>query len=216
MGPRVVSQTLLTPPRELIVPMKAAAWAQYYNSPSVPYARFAGAPHRAADGSLVEVFPTAGAGIRFNYLIAPQGGRDIRGFNFLSMTVGVEVVSGAPTFEFLSPSNQCKVGCDPVSARPMIWGGGPDLTSTTNRWWAHSIAWPLAAGKATIVVPLDGAQWSGVLGAMGNAGGKAAFAAAKAKCYALCITFGGGWYYGHGTDTKGGKARFQLFDYRLT
>lgn len=205
----------------LILPMKPGAWQQHYNSPTTAYA-LAGPLKLLPDGSgLTEMFPTKAAGIRYNYLVSPQGGRNINKYHYLQMTVGVTTEMGTPFFEYLSPTNQCRVGCDPVSARPMIWGPpGGDVTSTTNRWWATAMmAVPLAPGKFTITIPLDGANWTGVLGQSGKG---SAFAAAKANVYALCITFGGGWYYGHGTDTapvKGtlppAKASFQLYDYRL-
>ena len=212
--------TPVDPP--LIIPMLPGRWQQHYNTPT-GIAFGTAAPLRInPNGGLTEVFPD-NASMRFNYLITPLNGVNITKYHYLSMTVGVTTVSGNPVFEFLSPTNQCRIGCNPVSARLLIFGPNGDLTSTANRWWDQTTGfWPLAPGKATITVPLDGANWSGVLGQNGGAGGKAQFLASKVHVYALGLTFGGGWYMGHGTNTGCAagstapcKYSFQIYNYML-
>lgn len=200
----------------ILLPLKPHAWRQFYNSSSGAY--FSPAPPLKVepDGNLGEIFPvkTDGVQIRYNYLLHGMGGRDISKYHSITYTIAVKALSGTPVFEFLSATNRCHVSCYPVAARLLLWGPPDgDLSSVTNRWWAWASAIPLAPGTFTVTVSLDPSDWTGVQGRPGvkNAG----FALAKAHVYALGMTFGGGWHYSHGTDTKNGKALFKLIDYRL-
>jgi hypothetical protein len=182
-------------------------WKQHYNSPTLAFG-LAGPLKYNPSGYLEETFPTKALGIRYNYLVAPQNHIDITKYQSITYTIGVTVLSGTPTFEYLSPSNQCKVACNPVSARLMIWTKNVSLSDTTNRWWSNPVAIPLAPGKFSQTVSLDPINWTGVLGQ------KAPLNFDK-DVVGLTITFGGGWFYGHGTDTANGKASFQLYNYTL-
>lgn len=199
--------------------MKPGVWTQYHNSPTEAL-DIGPALTVNSDGSLSENFPPCALNQRPNYLVAKLGGRNISQYKSVTFSVGV---TADPTtkFVFRSPTNLCKVGCNPVSAKVIIWGPTADSSSLTNRWWAWTQSadvFVLAPGKATITVPLDGSHFTGVIGQPGlRKDGTIApgFAATKNSVYAMGLTFGGGFYAGHGTCVQGGKASFQLYGYTL-
>src|SRR5579863_9925407 len=96
----LVSTGFCQPP--LILPMQPCKWQQHYNSPTVAF-NLAKPLQVIPSGGLTEVFPTKAQNIRYNYLIAPQNHINITQYKYISMTVGVTVLSGTPVFEFLSP-----------------------------------------------------------------------------------------------------------------
>ena len=173
-------------------------WILHYNTP--------------ADALLTEQMFQTKTGTRFrfsqdtnhreNYLCKPYVA-DLTGKNSLSYRMLTHTVSGTPKFQFLSPTNQCKVGCNPVSAHPMLWVRNTDLSDTTNRWWSQEF-WPLPAeGQTTLNIPLDASHWTGVLG-------QKAGPDFDKQVIAICLTFGGGWYAGHGTYTTHGLEAFEI------
>ena len=212
------------PPTQYNFPMIPSAWTQFYNSmagdtltPGPPMVLIPG-------GGLREVFPSRAnikqpLPIRYNYLCHPTSGINITKNSQISASVGISTTLGdPPTFEFISPSNTCVHGCNPVSATLMIMGpvGGAD--SLVNRWYAFKKSWPLVLGKTTITADLnDASQWEGVQSGNPTPGhGALLFAASKAKVINACIVFGGGFYAGHGTNTLGmPDANFLLFSYGI-
>jgi hypothetical protein len=75
----------------------------------------------------------------------------------------------------------------------------------------------LAAGTATIRVPLTADAWSSVNGMLGNADStvKFAFDRALLNVSRLGLTFGGGCSFGHGINVRGGAATFALTGYAI-
>lgn len=201
--------------------MKPQAWIQYHNTPTDALDRSAPMVINA-NGALAEGIPQCALNQRPNYLIAPMYGKNINQYKYVTFTVGITNTSGNPQFVFASPTNSCKVGCNPVSVKVMIWGPDANNSSLTNRWWAWlkpEDMFVLKQGKATITVPLDGSHFGGVSdGAIGmNKNGKVNpyFILSKSHVYAMGLTFGGGFYAGHGTCVQGGTASFQLYNYSL-
>lgn len=75
----------------------------------------------------------------------------------------------------------------------------------------------LAAGAATLIVPLVPEQWSSVFGKGGtaDAAARAGFATALQNVTRLGVTFGGGCFFGHGVFVQGGRAQFMLANYEV-
>ena len=188
----------------MVLPMRPEAFRQHFNTQTQPL--LLAGPMKQVDTHLEEAFPQIST-TRFNYLCSPVNHANLSKYATISVTMGEATVSGTPVFPWLSPTNKWVDGCDPVSARPMLWVRNTNLSDTTNRWWS-SDHFVLAPGQVTLTIPLDGSHWTGVYGQ--KAGPKFA-----ENVVAECITFGGGWFKGHGAYTTGGIANFQLFDYRL-
>jgi hypothetical protein len=196
-----------------ILPLDPKFWHQHYNSATDPNVYFAVAAQmkRIADG-LSEVFPTGAEGIRFNYLVFRQNDTDITRFSSVTLSIRVEVVSGNPVFEWRSPTNDCKVACAPAAAHLMLWGPPGDLFSVEDRWFADSSI-VMAPGTGTMTVSLDPSHWFGVNGQ--SATKDPHFKETLQHLAALAVTFGGGFFQGHGLNTSGGKAEFDLLQYEL-
>ena len=93
------------------------------------------------------------------------------------------------------------------SVRPFLWrnaNGNGDF----DRWWSNPRAYPLAAGTATLTVPLQAEHWSSVNGRFGHEDAATRFAFEKAllNVTRLGLTFGGGCSFGHGIRVSGGTA----------
>jgi hypothetical protein len=158
-------------------------------------------------GSLTFQFPAAEGSIHYLYTASPLTA--INGT--LSVTLSVET-SGAVTFNSLDQSN-CGIA---PSVRPLIWANG-NGNGEYDRWWSNPRAYTLAAGTATIAVPLKPEAWSSVNGKFGNADPQVQFAFEKAllNVTRLGVTFGGGCSFGHGINVSSGNATFRLTDYRI-
>lgn len=199
-------------PSALILPMDPTLWKQHFNAPGVPYAT-AAPLMLASDGGLTETFPIKVSRRRFNYLTFPLHGKDLTSYKSISFTIRITVLSGSPVFEWLSPTNNCTgPACNPASARLMIWGPPGDLYSVGDRWWADA-AIPMMPGQYSLTVPLDDVHWTGVLGQSGAT--SSGYMKSLKKVLSLCVTFGGGYFAGHGLDTVNGTAEFELLDYRV-
>lgn len=159
-------------------------------------------------GRLVFDFPVDAGSMKYLYYRRPP--QAIGGAVMLSL----QVVTPAPVVFIYrtEPSNTCE---RPATVRPFIWARS-NGTGEGDRWWSNEAAYPLAAGSATLTVPLTPDQWSNVSGKLGTTDGatRAAFDAALRDVSSLGLTFGGGCFFGHGVNTHGGTARFVLSDYR--
>jgi|ERR1017187_5601356 hypothetical protein len=171
-------------------------------------------------GDLQFEFPGANAAV--NYLYAPWA-KSLAGHALLVMTVSVRKLSGSPIFNYVfNPNNTC---INPAHLRPYIELQGDNGVAPNYRWWANEGRTPGAAysyeldlmGNATITVPLTAAAWSNVDGQYGNSSPAAtkAFQAALADPMAIGLTFGGGCFFGHGTNVSSGTAQFYLTRYQL-
>jgi len=162
-------------------------------------------------------FPGAGGSV--NYVTTPYA-KAIQQGQFLTFSVQIVVVSGAPVFNYqLEPWNTCDY---PAHVRAYIEQqapkGCPDATYTcappTARWWANPLAVELAPGAATVSVPVHPSQWSDAEGQMGT-DALDVFGAALAHPAAVGLTFGGGCFYGHGVNVLDGTARLILTAYTI-
>jgi hypothetical protein len=117
-------------------------------------------------------------------------------------------------FNSLDPqTSACTI---PSSVRPFIWAND-NGNGDYDRWWSNPRSFTLAAGAATITVPLTPDAWSSVNGKVGNADGPTTFAFDKAllNVSRLGLTFGGGCSFGHGVNVSGGAATFAVTEYAI-
>ena len=146
-----------------------------------------------------------------NYLYNTRPPGTIAGRLVVSLQV---TTTGAPVFNYmLEPGNTCVVA---ATVRPFFWAH-QNSPAEFDRWWANPVAYQLAAGSATITVPLAPDQWSSVNGKFGStdAGALAGFQSALKAVSSLGLTFGGGCFFGHGVNVSGGTARFVLSRYAI-
>ena len=186
------------PPTTLNVSLNSAAW-QTISDPQ-PF------PLRNAGPALVFDFPSAGS---MHYLFTPSPLAALRG----TMEVTLQVATtGAVAFNPLDTTS-CNL---PPSARPFLWAND-NGNGNFDRWWSNPRAFALAAGAATISVPLLPEHWSSVDGRFGNADAETRFGFEKAllNVTRLGLTFGGGCSFGHGIRVSGGAATFTLTEYAI-
>jgi hypothetical protein len=155
------------------------------------------------DAHLAFEVPSTGS---IHYLFTPSALSQIRG----TLVVSVAVATTGPVlFHSLDPvSGGCVI---PPSVRPFFWANG-NGEGPYDRWWSNPRASALAAGTATISVPLTPGFWSSVNGQFGNAdsGVSHAFETALLNVTRLGVTFGGGCSFGHGVNVSGGQAQFAI------
>jgi hypothetical protein len=171
-------------------------------------------------GDLQFEFPGSNAAV--NYLTIPWS-TSLAEHGSLEIDVSVLKLSGSPIFNYaFNPNNTCVY---PAHLRPYFEQKGDDGVSANYRWWANEGQIPGATysyeldlmGNATIKVPLSAVAWSNVYGQFGNSSPAEtqAFRAALADPMAIGLTFGGGCFFGHGTNVTSGTAQFYLKAYRL-
>ncbi len=122
-----------------------------------------------------------------------------------------KLATTAPTiFNYNSaPDNTCQF---PAYFRPYIQSG------TSVSWWSNPQAFLLdqsvAGVQTTLVLPLDPSQWSDVSGVFANqdANTLAYFQQSLANILSIGLTAGGGCFFGHGVNTTGGTATFQVLE----
>lgn len=91
------------------------------------------------------------------------------------------------------------------------------LNNPTGRWWSNPIAFNLAdtGGVATLSAPIDPSQWSDVNGQTGTQN-QSGWSAALRTVGNVGMTFGGGYFFGHGVGTSaGGPATFVMHSLQL-
>lgn len=129
-----------------------------------------------------------------------------------SLTMSLTVsVTGSPTFNFQMESGN--TGTTPANVRP-YFSDKNDNGGATDRWWANPTDYTLAAGTATLTVPMTPDQWSDVNGQFGTAN-PAAFQHALQNVTDVGFTFGGGSFFGHGVNVSGGGATFVLNSFAI-
>jgi hypothetical protein len=161
-----------------------------------------------AAGNLRFEFPVTGS-INYLYNVGPP--KAIAG----RLSVSIQITTSGPVmFNFMTePSNTCATA---ASVRPFFWAHG-NSQDEFDRWWSNPMALTLAAGSKTFRVPLTSENWSSVFGKFGNASAaaQAGFKSALENVSRLGLTFGGGCFFGHGVNVRGGSARFALLAYRI-
>ena len=187
-------------PTPLTVSLNSGAWETI--SDPQPY------PLLNQGTALTFEFPRSGS---MHYLFTPSALTSVHGTLALSFTI---TTSGPVVFNSLDPqSSTCSI---PTAVRPFFWananGNGP-----YDRWWSNPRAFTLAAGTATVSVPLSSESWSNVNGTFGNASTAAGldFTRALQNVSRLGLTFGGGCSFGHGVFVRGGTASFALTEYAI-
>jgi hypothetical protein len=181
----------------LAVPLTSRAWQTISNPHPYPLAN-----NEAAH--LVFDFPSAGS---MHYLYTRSPLAALEGSLVVSLRV---TASGGAAFQSVDPGD-CST---PPSVRPFFWAND-NGDGAMDRWWSNPRSVALAAGSATISVPLTPEQWSSVDGRFGNADSqtRAAFENALRHVSRLGLTFGGGCFFGHGVKVHGGRAEFALIEY---
>ena len=189
--------------------MAQAAWHQHYNAPGgISYGN--AAPMRVMPDGLAETFPQKSSDRQFNYLVTSMHGADLTARKSITVTVKLTPLTGAPVFKY---SNGCvQAWCNPAELKLLIWGPPGDLYSTGDRWWSDA-AIPMVAGVHTFTVSLDPTHWTGVLGQSGAT--SAGYHNCLKQVLSIGMTFGGGYYAGHGLSTDGGTAEFELLKYEV-
>lgn len=118
-------------------------------------------------------------------------------------------------FNFVSDPNNA-TGPTPATVRPMIRMGMASDGGEFERWWCDTQSYQMqnSNGIVTLDCPLDPAQWSSVYGKKGTDSPEAlaGFKATLAAPTFVGMTFGGGFFYGHGNNVSCGKAEFHLLD----
>jgi hypothetical protein len=187
-------------PTPVSVPLASSAWETISTPQPLPL--------RDEGSALTFDFPQSSAG-SMNYLYTASPLTIIRGTLVVALRV---ITSGPVVFNLLGP---CSTGIPP-SVRPLIWANG-NGDGNYDRWWSNPRSFSLAAGTATISVPLQPAAWSSVNGQFGNAGPDVQYQFEKAllNVSRLGLTFGGGCSFGHGIFVTGGSASFALTDYHI-
>jgi len=161
-----------------------------------------------AAGHLVFEFPATGS---INYLINVKPPTVISGTIVVSLRIST---TGPVVFNYMmEPSNTCPT---PATVRPLIWAHG-NSPHEFDRWWSNPTSWLLTAGSGTLIVPLSPEKWSSVYGRLGNASAaaRAGFTNALRNVSSLGLTFGGGCFFGHGVNVRGGSAQFVLTNYQI-
>ena len=189
--------------RPISVSMNAGAWWFLY-SPTMP-------AHPSAHPDFWSFDFPAQDGV--HYLVQPVSGY---ASSTVRVTFRIETI-GSPFFDWrTAPNNICD---NPASVRLYLQRRGDDMSAAKEffRWWSNPVAYTLAPGAGELVVPLDPAQWSSVLGKKGtdSAAARLGFEAALADLGNVGMTFGGGCYYGHGVFVTGGTARFIATEYEV-
>lgn len=92
-----------------------------------------------------------------------------------------------------------------------------NMNGTYDRWWSNPLAVNLKPGKFSLSVPLTSDNFSSVNGAMGNssAAAEAGFKQTLSNPFAIGITFGGGYFFGHGIKVRNGSAKFKMNKFYL-
>lgn len=187
-------------PTPLTVSLQSSAWETI--SDPQPY------PLSNQGAALTFDFPASGS---MHYLFTPSPQPALHGTLVISFTIAT---SGPAVFNSLDPqSAQCAI---PSSVRPFFWANN-NGDGAYDRWWSNPRSFTLAAGTATVTVPLTPEAWSSVNGSFGNASVSVKFNFDKAllNVSRLGLTFGGGCSFGHGINVKGGSASFSLAEYRI-
>ncbi len=123
------------------------------------------------------------------------------------------VTTGAPIFNWeLEPSNNCMSNCTPASVR-LYFERKADkfLNKDFYRWWSVAYT-PLAQGVYTMMVPLVYDQWTSLNGTTDPV----AFQAALKAVANAGVTFGGGYFAGHGDNVSGGTAQMVITSFAVT
>lgn len=118
---------------------------------------------------------------------------------------------GNPAFEHRTePGN---TGHAAAAFRFFIQAAGDDcLCQDYGRWWSNPRSVKLQPGAFRLAVGLAPRNWTSVFGHRGSSSpaARAGFAAALAHPARMGFAFGGGNYFSHGVNLRGGSARMTV------
>ena len=165
-----------------------------------------------------------GGGWYFDFPVGKDGTHlvttKVSGYASSEMQATIEITaSSGALFDFTKePANTCPT---PPASHLYFQRRGDDMTgygaTEFYRWFSNPIKLVLKAGKVTLAVPFDPAQWSSVFGKFGNANAEAnkGFKAALKDVANVGFTFGGGCFFGHGAFVTNGTARFIVTEFKV-
>jgi hypothetical protein len=187
-------------PTPLTVSLQSSQWETISNPSPFPLSN--------QGSALTFDFPSEGS---MHYLYTTSALPQIHGTLVVTLSVAT---SGPVIFNSLdTQSANCTL---PSAVRPFLWAN-ENGDGAYDRWWSNPRSFTLAAGTATLTVPLQPANWSSVFGVFGDVNPSTRFHFEKAllNVTRLGLTFGGGCSFGHGINIRGGSAMFSLTDYRI-
>jgi hypothetical protein len=141
-------------------------------------------------------FPAVSPGV--NYLRTP-----IKGV-YGPITVSLEITGVDPVFDFHTNPNN--TGTAPSAVRIMVEHKNDTMYEEFYRFWSRPSCRTLGLGSFTIVATLEPSNWVSVFGKTGDQY-TAEFFDTMQNAGHLCLTFGGGDFYGHGVFVPQGSAR---------
>ena len=210
------------------LPLTPASWSIRY-SPGMP-------AHPTASGTGWKFsFPSNATGVcpaadtTFpNYNVSPCHHVDyvttaytksIATANSVSMTYQVDGTS--PVFDYRTQFENDQTNTLKHSVRLLLEHTGDFfLDQDTYRWWSNplyvDLNTALNAGPQTLSVPLSGHNWSDVNGIFcDDPSASAGFLACKQHMQYIGMTFGGGYFFGHGLFLDSGSATFTVTDFEI-
>lgn len=158
-----------------------------------------------ANQQLTFTFPQTSTNIWAGYLTRKMTpGLDISGAHYLTITAQIDADSSV-AFNYLNPIDPDNGGTTPAAAHPFI----ESSTAADPRWWANPTRIALVSGVATITIPLSPDQWSDVDGHLGSID-PTLFLATLKNIDSVGMSFGGGYFFGHGVSISNGTAVFHV------
>jgi hypothetical protein len=115
--------------------------------------------------------------------------------NSVSMTLTVTASADAVFNYQMEASNN---GPTPATVR-FYFSDQNDKGGEYDRWWSNPTGYALQPGTATLTVSFSPANWSDVFGNFGTSN-PAAFDHALSHVTDIGVTFGGGYFFGHGVN----------------
>lgn len=83
------------------------------------------------------------------------------------------------------------------------------------RWWSNPGKVVIKPGPFTLTVPLRYGKWSSVQGYKTTGAALQGFRAAMANPGKIGMTFGGGWFFGHGLNVRGGHVTIGITKFQV-
>ena len=139
--------------------------------------------------------------------------------NKTSLSVTYEVTGVNPMLDYRTQFENDQTNTLGHTVRLLIeHTNDSSLRNSTYRWWSNPLHIDLDAdmnqGSKTLTVSLDPSQWSDVNGQFGNTQ-LSGFHDALQHVGNLGMTFGGGYFFGHGLFLSSGSADFTVTDYQV-
>ncbi len=124
------------------------------------------------------------------------------------------VIAPGTIFNYMSDPNNLQ-GPTPAAIHPIIKRTPFPDAGASDRWWStKSFTIKDMSLNEELDVSLDPSEWTDVTGvkASNDPINLAMFKQSIAKACCLGLTFGGGWFYGHGVNVSSGSCAFNLYE----